>query len=337
MTGARPTEDVGLLRLPAVSSHCYGLLTEGRHANRWVVPERKYGLRWPVGDAELHRKRALLLLAQACEAQSAESRAEFERLAKLYERLAQRANKRAPSTRTLGGLIETSSATHGVPESEWVALVQGTARREQPAFQTLYLWTHRFVFAFLIAITNDTFAAEAMTLRLFQDVWRDAERYDPARDTVIAWMLNQARVRGLDRSSPTYREALLAASGAPDSDGALEAIEGARAVRASVAAIEEELDLEEAGPGLLYRVLAKDTERQRLSMVVRLAAGGEYPPHTHAGVEQLYLLRGELWIDDRKLHPGDYNCAEAGTADARVWSENGCTCILVTSSSDIIG
>ena len=66
-------------------------------------------------------------------------------------------------------------------------------------------------------------------------------------------------------------------------------------------------------------------------MLVRLAPGTEYPPHRHGGVEELHLLHGELMIGDRKLYPGDYNRAEAGTVDLRVWSETGCTCILVTS------
>jgi len=33
--------------------------------------------------------------------------------------------------------------------------------------------------------------------------------------------------------------------------------------------------------------------------------------HTHARLEELFLFDGELWIDDRKLYPGDYNRAEA--------------------------
>ena len=55
-----------------------------------------------------------------------------------------------------------------------------------------------------------------------------------------------------------------------------------------------------------------------------------------AGVEELYLLDGELWIDDKKLYPGDYNRAEAGSADQRVWSETGCTCVLLTSTRDVL-
>ena len=97
-----------------------------------------------------------------------------------------------------------------------------------------------------------------------------------------------------------------------------------------------EPDWEEAAPGLTYKMLAADTEKDRVSLLVRLAPGAHYPPHRHAGVEELYLLHGELWIDDKKLYPGDYNRAEAGTGDQRVWSETGCTCVLLTSARDVL-
>ena len=93
---------------------------------------------------------------------------------------------------------------------------------------------------------------------------------------------------------------------------------------------------EQVAHGISCKLLARDSERQIISMLVRLAPGGEYPPHTHAGIEELHLLDGELWIDERKLYPGDYNRAEPGTGDKRVWSETGCTCVLITSTSDIL-
>ena len=93
---------------------------------------------------------------------------------------------------------------------------------------------------------------------------------------------------------------------------------------------------EEVAPGISCKLLATDKETHRVSMLVRLAPGVDYPPHTHAGVEELHLLDGELWIDDRKLVPGDYNRAEAGTGDKRVWSETGCTCVLITSTRDVL-
>lgn len=88
--------------------------------------------------------------------------------------------------------------------------------------------------------------------------------------------------------------------------------------------------------GIECKLLATDAERQRVSMLVRLAPGASYPPHTHAGCEELHLLDGELWIDGRKLLPGGYNCGLPGAADTSVWSETGCTCVLVTSTADVL-
>jgi anti-sigma factor ChrR (cupin superfamily) len=97
-----------------------------------------------------------------------------------------------------------------------------------------------------------------------------------------------------------------------------------------------EPEWEDVAPGISCKLLAHDRERNMVSMLVRLVPGGEYPPHTHAGIEELHLLDGELWIDERKLFPGDYNRAEPGTGDKRVWSETGCTCVLITSASDLL-
>jgi len=95
-----------------------------------------------------------------------------------------------------------------------------------------------------------------------------------------------------------------------------------------------EPEWEEVAAGISCKLLSSDTGQQRASMLVRLAPGVDYPPHTHAGVEELHLLHGELWINDRKLYPGDYNRAEPGTCGKRVWSETGCTCLLITSTRD---
>jgi quercetin dioxygenase-like cupin family protein len=97
-----------------------------------------------------------------------------------------------------------------------------------------------------------------------------------------------------------------------------------------------EPEWKEVAPGISCKLLATDTERNRVSMLVRLAPGTDYPPHRHDGVEELHMLQGELIVDDRTLHPGDYRRGEAGSVDRRVWSETGCTCVLVTSFHDAI-
>jgi anti-sigma-K factor RskA len=98
----------------------------------------------------------------------------------------------------------------------------------------------------------------------------------------------------------------------------------------------DEPEWKEVAPGISCKLLATDAAKERVSMLVRLAPGVMYPPHSHAGIEELHLLDGELWIDDRKLSPGDYNRREPGTGDRRVWSETGCTCVLLTSVRDVL-
>ncbi len=97
-----------------------------------------------------------------------------------------------------------------------------------------------------------------------------------------------------------------------------------------------EPEWEQVAPGIECKLLATDTEKHRVSMLVRLAPGASYPPHTHAGVEELHLLDGELWIDARRLFPGDYNHGAPGEGDEHVWSETGCTCLLITSTTDVL-
>jgi hypothetical protein len=97
-----------------------------------------------------------------------------------------------------------------------------------------------------------------------------------------------------------------------------------------------EPEWEQVAPGIECKLLATDTASHRVSMLVRLAPGASYPAHTHAGVEELHLLDGGLWIDERKLFPGDYNYGAPGAGDERVWSETGCTCVLITSTKDVL-
>jgi len=91
---------------------------------------------------------------------------------------------------------------------------------------------------------------------------------------------------------------------------------------------------QDAAPGISYRLLSTDPETSRVTMLVRLAPGVDYPPHLHAGVEELHLLHGELVMDDKTLFPGDYLRSEPSSADRRVWSRTGCTCVLSTSVDD---
>jgi RNA polymerase sigma-70 factor (ECF subfamily) len=369
---------------------------------------------------------------------------------------------------TLGDVLYSDSSQVLIPETDWFALVQSISAGDHFALHALYTRTHRAVFTLIMRITSNRKTAEELTLGVFHDVWRRASHFDPANGTVLAWVMNQARLRTIDRlqeygdplevkeesralrsalsvltshereaieaaffselthaevaartNQPTEtikqrirsglhklaralagrRGAMSAPSQPNDCDqgelvcafalralspgevfaiGAhlsscwrcrqeLEVLRPAleafafwptdvlrpapslqRLLAGSVAVDSggvlklppisrwSEPDWNTVGPGISCKLLSTDANRHVVSMLVRLASGGEYPRHTHSGVEELHLLEGELWIDDRKLHPGDYNRAEPGTSDNRVWSETGCTCILITSTRDVL-
>jgi DNA-directed RNA polymerase specialized sigma24 family protein len=246
---------------------------------------------------------------------------------------------------TLGDLLYADRSRKHALEEDWVRLVEATAAGDRRAFRELYERTHRLVFTLIVRITGNRKAAEELTLDVYLDIWRGAPAYRPARASVLAWIMNQARFRAL-AAQAERRDDLLASS----SDDMLtpsqricnrlaQRLGGHDAQSLSeqaAASAWQEPEWDEVAPGISCKLLATDMERRRVSMLVRLAPGIDYPPHTHAGVEELHLLAGELFIDDRKLKPGDYNRAEPGTGDNRVWSETGCMCVLVTSPEDVL-
>ncbi len=93
---------------------------------------------------------------------------------------------------------------------------------------------------------------------------------------------------------------------------------------------------EDVLPGISCKVLATDAGKSRVSMLVRMNPGTGYPPHCHAGLEECYLLHGELMVNEKMIYPGDYHRAEAGSIDHRVWTQTGCSCVLITSTQNIM-
>jgi anti-sigma factor ChrR (cupin superfamily) len=171
------------------------------------------------------------------------------------------------------------------------------------------------------ALPSSEASALEAHLSLCADCRRELETLRPLIDSFVSWPTDVLR-------PPASLQARLARR--------ISAEAGGEPVLPAVRHWSEP-EWEEVAPGISCKLLATDTERQCVSMLVRLAPGADYPPHTHAGVEELHLLDGELWIDGRKLHPGDYNRAMPGTGDKRVWSETGCTCVLITSTKDVLG
>jgi len=99
---------------------------------------------------------------------------------------------------TLGDVLYAKSKAP-VPEQDWVELVHLIAAGDQPALHALYERAHRIVFTLIVRITANRETAEELTIDVFHDVWRSASRYDAANGTVLAWIMNQARSRAIDR------------------------------------------------------------------------------------------------------------------------------------------
>jgi DNA-directed RNA polymerase specialized sigma24 family protein len=246
-------------------------------------------------------------------------------------------NRARPPPATLGDVLNAGELEEPLNERDWVVLVNYVAAGDQRALRQLYERTHRPVFSLIARITNSRDIAEDLTVEVFRDVWRQAPGYRAADTPVLGWIMGLARAKALDWAARD-RELngdLLSPTSFLWGQIARRIVSEYGLVPVFTAPNDwTEPDWKEVSPGIFCQILAADEQRDRVSMLVRLDPGVDYPPHTHAGVEELHLLHGELWIDDRKLYPGDYNRAEPGTCDSRVWTETGCTCVLITSPSD---
>ena len=238
---------------------------------------------------------------------------------------------------TLGDVLYADQPEELLTERDWVVLVNYVAAGDQRALRQLYERTHRLVFSLIVRIIHTRETAHDLTVDVFHDIWRKAPAYDPSEGSVVGWIMNLARTKARER---------LRLDQEPNTDVLTPTtpLWGAIAMRLTsdwgvlpvFTAPQHwaEPEWKEVAPGISCKLLATDEHRDLVSMLVRLVPGASYPAHTHAGVEELHLLQGELWIDDRRLLPGDYNRAEPGSSDNSVWSETGCTCVLMTSSQD---
>lgn len=82
-------------------------------------------------------------------------------------------------------------------------------------------------------------------------------------------------------------------------------------------------------PGVRLKVLSASPSAEYAMLLAELAPGTVYPEHEHEGVEETYVLTGDLTCQGRVLKPGDYFHAEPGTHHEPLTSQEGCTAIFV--------
>ena len=89
-----------------------------------------------------------------------------------------------------------------------------------------------------------------------------------------------------------------------------------------------------AVPGIRMKVLSVNDAAGYVTLLLDVAPGTRFPAHYHAGAEECYVLDGSLHTCNRRLGPGDFVHADAGTSHAESWTEEGCRVLLVTAPDD---
>jgi anti-sigma factor ChrR (cupin superfamily) len=80
----------------------------------------------------------------------------------------------------------------------------------------------------------------------------------------------------------------------------------------------------EISPGIKGRVLHVDRAQNRQYLLVRMAPGSSYHPHSHDTDEQALVLEGDLWFGDLKLEAGDFHVATPTSSHPPGRTVNGC-------------
>ena len=94
-------------------------------------------------------------------------------------------------------------AHHSPPEptdagDTLAAQLCAVASRDRQAFEAVYSATVNRVLGLAARILGDTSTAEDVASDVYLQVWHQADRYDPARGSAIAWIMTIARSRSID-------------------------------------------------------------------------------------------------------------------------------------------
>jgi anti-sigma factor ChrR (cupin superfamily) len=94
--------------------------------------------------------------------------------------------------------------------------------------------------------------------------------------------------------------------------------------------------IETGVPGIRARILAVDTVRSLVTMVLRAEPGAVYPSHQHHGPEECYVISGSVVIDDRVLRAGDFHHADSDSAHGEIFTTEGAEVLLVGAIEDYL-
>jgi quercetin dioxygenase-like cupin family protein len=86
-------------------------------------------------------------------------------------------------------------------------------------------------------------------------------------------------------------------------------------------------------PGVEIAILHRDRTRRKQTAILRAAPGVRYPLHRHTATEEIYMLSGDLVVEDEVYNAGDYIRSEANSAHAP-YTVGGCMFFVRSSIDD---
>jgi quercetin dioxygenase-like cupin family protein len=87
-------------------------------------------------------------------------------------------------------------------------------------------------------------------------------------------------------------------------------------------------------PGIRMKVLAMNRRNGYATLLLDVAPGTRFPAHHHDGDEECYVLSGSVNTFGRRLGPGDFLHADAGTDHGELWTDEGAQVLLVVLPED---
>jgi len=88
-------------------------------------------------------------------------------------------------------------------------------------------------------------------------------------------------------------------------------------------------------PGIRMKVLSVNRRSGYATLLLDVAAGTRFPAHDHDGDEECYVLSGSVMTVGRRLGPGDFIHADAGTHHEALWTDEGARVLLVVPASEL--
>jgi quercetin dioxygenase-like cupin family protein len=86
----------------------------------------------------------------------------------------------------------------------------------------------------------------------------------------------------------------------------------------------------EMGPGLRFKLLHRNLEQKRQTILLEAEAGACHPAHVHDFDEEIFMISGDLTVNGEELGPGDFHFSPKESRHPAETTRQGCRCLITT-------